>query len=172
MGAVFPHTDRLQALLDALPDLLLRHTHILRAEADVLVHDRTDDLIVRILKHHPGSLTDLPQLRLIPCILAVDVQCPFGRRQNRIDVLRKRRLAGAIMSENCNKISRLHVEIYIIDGSLAGFDLAFLIKFQIFKREPARLDYIHIKTSFTVSASICLRPALPQKSAASRQDVS
>ena len=75
-------------MLDTGPDLIGRNADIFRAEADVLLDYRSDDLVVGILEDHAGLLTDrklvLRQLR----VLAVDVDCSFSRDQQRVDVLR------------------------------------------------------------------------------------
>ena len=54
----FPHTNTLQGALHAGPDLLSRDADIFRTESDVLLDNRRDDLVVRILENHTGLLSD------------------------------------------------------------------------------------------------------------------
>ena len=51
--AVFFHADRLQGEGDALRDLLARQPHVLRAERDIVLHDRGNRLVIGILKDDP-----------------------------------------------------------------------------------------------------------------------
>ena len=115
MRTVFPHSDCLQTLFHTLPDFLRRHPHIFRSKPDILIHNRTYNLIVRILKYHAGALTNLPELRFILRIFSVYIQRAFCWQKNCIDVLCKRRFSRAIVPQNRNKIALLHIKIDLID---------------------------------------------------------
>ena len=62
------HSCLFQTVIHTLPDFVCRYSHILRTKAYILFHNRTNDLVVRILKNHPRFLADFPQLRLLGCV--------------------------------------------------------------------------------------------------------
>ena len=108
------HPDRFQTFIDTLPDLLRRQADILRAKADILLHDGRDDLIVRVLENHAGRLTDRQQILFRCRLLPVDPHRPFRRCQKRIEMLRQRGFPGAIVPQNSHKLARRNRQIHMI----------------------------------------------------------
>ena len=51
--------NRGKTFINPSAQLFLRNTHILRSEGHVFLYLRGNDLIIRILKDHAGSLPDL-----------------------------------------------------------------------------------------------------------------
>ena len=58
MFSKFVHSDRLKALLHALPYFFGGYAHIFRAKSHILLHNLPDNLIIRVLEHHAGFLAD------------------------------------------------------------------------------------------------------------------
>ena len=108
--AKFIHADCLQAFLHTLPDLFRRNTQVLGSKADILLHDLTNNLVVRVLEHHSGGLPDIPQILLLSCIHPIYPDCSLCWKQNSIHVLGQCRFPGAIMSQNGNELPLFNVQ--------------------------------------------------------------
>ena len=97
-------------MIHPLPDLIRPDAEILRAESDILLHNRRDNLVIRILKNHAGLLADLPEIRGIRGIHIVDPHRPPGGDKQRVDLSGERRFSAPVVSENGNKFALLHIE--------------------------------------------------------------
>ena len=64
---------------------------------------------------------------LICRIHAIHNNTALRRQQKRIKMLRQRRLAGTVMSQDRNKFARLHRKIYILYRWNLSLHIAFLI---------------------------------------------
>ena len=62
-----------QRAVHTLPDLLGRDADVLQAEGDVLLHHGGDNLVVRVLEHHPHLLADVVQPLLVGGVDAVHI---------------------------------------------------------------------------------------------------
>ena len=148
--AIFPHADTFETLFNSLPNLLGRYSHVFRSESDIFFDHRTDDLVVRILKYHPGRFTYLPDILFIPHIHTVHIQGTVCRCQNRIDLLGKRGLSGTIMPQNCHKIAFFHIQIHTVHGTDRLFDFPIFVILFIFKCQLRRLNDSHGPPYFPV----------------------
>ena len=142
------HADSLEGLIDALPDLLCRDSDIFRSESHVLLDDRGDDLIVRILKDHAGLLPDLPDVLLTLRIHPVDPHRSLCGDEQRIDVLREGRFSGSVVSEDRDDGALLHIDVDAVDGPDLLVVLVVLTVLYIIKSKLNGLDNSHILTPF------------------------
>ena len=140
--AVFVHPDDPQALLHALPDLLRGHAEVLRTETDVLLDHLADDLIIRILKDHPGFLPHIPEMALICRVHPVDLDGASGREEQRVDMLGERGLAGSVVPEDCDKFTGLHIEIDRVQRSRPTDDVSLVVLFQIVVDQLLRNNHV------------------------------
>ena len=129
----FPHADRPQGLLNPCPDILCGYPHVFRPESDVLLYHGGDDLIVGILEYHARALTDVPQTGFVPGIIPVHVESPLRWKEQSIQLPGKRRLAGAVVSQNGNKLSRFNLKIDPVQCSLGIVHFPILIEMLIEK---------------------------------------
>ena len=111
-----------QRTVHTLPDLLGRDADVLQAEGDVLLHHGGDNLVVRVLEHHPHLLADVVQPLLVGGVDAVHHR-PLAARgqQNGVEVLGKGALARAVVSEHRGHLTLMDVNTQIfkdVDGSL------------------------------------------------------
>ena len=97
------HPDRFQRVIDTLSDLGRCDTQILRPKSNIILDDRGNDLVVRILEDHAGGLTDVPEVFFILRIVAVDEDRSFCRQKQRVDQLCQRRFAGTVLSDDRDK---------------------------------------------------------------------
>ena len=144
MSAVFIHPHCLEAFLHPFPNLFCRHSHILRSEAHILLHHLSDDLVVRILEHHPRSLAYVPDLRFIQSVHPVHPDGSLGRIQDSVNVLGQRGLPGTVMSQDGDKISLPHVQTYLVYRRGNSFHVSFFIPSDIFKCDVLCLNDSHI----------------------------
>ena len=98
MMTVREHPYRTKAFFHALPDLIRRHADIFRSEADILLHDARNDLVVRILKYHTRSLTHRKCILFLCDIPAIHPERAFARQKERVNVFCKRGFAGTVVS--------------------------------------------------------------------------
>ena len=98
MVAVREHPYRTKAFLHALPDLIRRHADILRSEADILLHDARNDLVVRILEYHARGLTHRKCILFLCDVLAIHPERAFARQKERVNVFCKRGFTGTVES--------------------------------------------------------------------------
>ena len=80
-----------------------RQPQIFRSESHIFFDDRCHDLIIRILKHHTYMLPDLIQLFFVTGIDAGNPHFAAGGQQNGIHMFRQRRLAAAVVPQDCHK---------------------------------------------------------------------
>jgi hypothetical protein len=132
MLAIFIHSYRFQALFHPLPDLPGRHPHVFRSESHILFHYLSYDLVVRILKYHACSLTDIPDHGFVTGIHPVHPHGSFRRIQYGIDMLGKRRFSGTVMAKNREKFSRFHIQIHLIHSCGDPLHISFFIPPDIF----------------------------------------
>ena len=143
IGTERRHIHSRERLIDAPADLSGRHAEILRAERHIILDDRRDELIVRILEHHADLLPDAPDLRLLPRIDAVDAAHPLRRQQQRIEMLRERRLPRPIRAEHRDELPALDGERHIIQRPPLS-----LLSRMIHMREMFYFDKGHSHRSF------------------------
>ena len=80
IGTERRHIHSRERRIDTPADLGGRHAEILRAERHIILDDRRDELIVRILEHHADLLPDAPDLRLLLRIEPVDAARALRRQ--------------------------------------------------------------------------------------------
>ena len=107
----FIHADGLERRVDALADLLRRHAEVFRREGDVLLDDVGDDLVVRVLEHHADAAAHVEDARLIGGVDPVDEHLPLVREQDRVHVLGKRGLAGAVVPQHRHEAPLLDAQV-------------------------------------------------------------
>ena len=123
----FVHSDCLQAFLHALFNLLRRNTEVLRTECHIILDYGCNDLIVRVLKHHAGGFSDVKKPVIVRRIHSEHNDTSSGRQQKRVDMLCKRRLAGAVMTENRNELASLDIKAHVVNGTLFSDSVSVLV---------------------------------------------
>ena len=144
MFPVLIHAYGLQAFLHPLPDLLRRHTHILGAESHIFFHYLADNLIIRVLKNHSGSLADFPQILFFGRIFSIHPYRPLRRIKNRVQMLCQRRLTGTIMPKYRHEIALFHIQIHLVHCPGDPLHITFLIPPDIFKNQFLRFNNSHL----------------------------
>ena len=132
VGAVLIHAHRLQALFHPFPYLLCGNAQILRAKSHVLLHDLSDDLVVRVLEHHSRSLAYLPHPLLLPCVYTVHPHRALGGLQYGVQMFGQRGLSRAVVPYDSYEIPPVNPERYIVYRFHGAFHIAVLIPPQIF----------------------------------------
>ena len=144
--AVGYHSRRLKAFVHPLPDFLCRDSDVLRTESDILLHDASDDLVVRILEDHPGFLADLPDVFFLGSIHVIHPQRSFRRHQQTVDMFCQCGFSAAVMSEHRDKLPCLDVQVHIIDRPGRLRLRAFLFISEIIKAQLCSSYNSHILT--------------------------
>ena len=140
---VLDHTDLCQGFLHSRPDFIGRNAHVFRAESDILLDDRSDNLVIRILKDHTCLLPNFPELRLLGGVDPVDPHSPLGREEQSVHVLGECGFSGSVMSEDRDEISFFDVNRDIINCPHLLNVVLILTVFQIIKCKLDRLDNSH-----------------------------
>ena len=100
---IFIHSNRFQGIVHPFPNRFRRQPQIFRSERHIFLHDRCNDLVVRILKHHAHVLSDVVQLFFIAGVHAGDPHLAAGGQQNCVHMLCQRGLSAAIMPQDRHK---------------------------------------------------------------------
>ena len=111
LRAVFVHADGLERLVHALADLRRRHTHVLQRERHVLLDDRGDQLVVRVLEHHGHGLAHLVGVVLVPRVHHIDIAHAAGRQADGVEAARERTLARAVMPQHGDELAAFNREV-------------------------------------------------------------
>ena len=152
VGRVFAelvHSHRFQALLHPLPDLFRGYAHVFGSKTHILLHDLTDDLIVRILEHHARRLSDIPDFTFILRILAVHPDASLGGTQDGVHVLGKRGLSGTVVSQNRDKIALCNIYGHLVHRTVDSLHVSVLVPSDIFIYKLVCLNDTHILHSLS-----------------------
>ena len=118
MHAVFVHPDLLQRIIHTLTDLLAGHSQILRSKRHIVFHHIGDDLVIRILEHHPDGLPDRKELVLIGGIHTIDPHFPFRGCEDAVKMLGKGGFSRSVVPEDRHKAPLLDRKIDALQGIL------------------------------------------------------
>ena len=102
MGRVLPvfvHPHRLEGVVHPAADLLRRDAEVFGAEGHVLFHDGGDELIIRVLQHHPHRAADLILLLFVRGIDPPDQHGAARRQQHGIEMFGEGRFSAAVVPE-------------------------------------------------------------------------
>ena len=100
MIAKLIHANGFQRIVHAAAQLILRNAKIFRPEGDILLRDRCNDLVIRVLKYHPACAADLIQQRLVRRVHPGNKHTPARRKQDRVKMLEQRGFPGAVMTQD------------------------------------------------------------------------
>ena len=114
VGYILVHSHRAQRVVHPPPDFLRRHAQILRRERHVLFHHIGDNLIVRVLEHHPHPLAHGQQQFLIPGVHSLHIDRPAGGQQHRVERLGQCGFTGTVMAQNHHKTAPRNLQIYAV----------------------------------------------------------
>ena len=103
------HVDGFERTIHTCPDLVGRYADVLRAEADILLDDGCDDLVIRILEDHAGFL-------FILRIAATDEHGSLTRQVETVNQLCQGRLAGTVVAEHTHEAPGLDGQVDVIQG--------------------------------------------------------
>ena len=143
MAAVLVHAHGPQTLFHSFPDLLRGNAQVLRTESHVLLHQLADNLVIRVLEHHPRPLADGPDLFLLAGVYAVHPYRTPGGLQDGVHMLREGRLARAIVSNDGDKFSPPDSQRNIVHRSVDSLHIAVLVPSQIFIYQIFRFYNTH-----------------------------
>ena len=118
---VLAHADSPKRVVDAHADFLGRHAVVFKAESHILLHNRRDDLVIRILKDHARVLTDIENEVVVLRVHPADPNRAASRHIQRVEELGQRRFAAAVVAENRQKLALLHAHAHLIDRVLLRF---------------------------------------------------
>ena len=121
------HINGFERTIHTCPDLVGRYADVLRAEADILLDDGGDDLVIRILEDHAGFLSDIPDLLFILRIAATDEHGSLTRQVETVNQLRQGRLAGTVVAEHTHEAPGLDGQVDVIQGPGLLYDFIVLI---------------------------------------------
>ena len=139
----FIHSHCFQAFLYPLPDFLCGDSHIFRSESHILFHNLSDNLVVRVLEHHPGCLPDIPEPVFLSGVYAIHPDSSLRGIKNCIDMLRQCGLPGTIMSQNGNKIPLLNIHAHMVYRCGDSLHISFFVPPDIFKYNVLCLYNFH-----------------------------
>ena len=166
MLPVGDHSCFSQAVVHTFPDFIGRNTQIFRSETHIFLHHGGNYLVIRILKDHAGFLADFPERIIISGIHVVNVNGSLRRNQERIDMFGQCRLAASVMTENGNKLSALHFQVYVTnrmyDLRLFAFVLVILhiIVAQLFRMYDRHTFSLYCIISLSIQFQTSSRPSL------------
>ena len=143
MMPVRNHSNRFQTVFYTFPDFIGWYAQILRAKSNIFLHDRSDNLIVWILKNHARTLSYIPQLVRIFRVTSVYPHRSISWHKKRIYMFCKCGLSRTVMTKNCNKLPFFHIDIHLIDCPGLADNIAIFIPFVIFKYQLVCLYHIH-----------------------------
>ena len=133
------------------PERRFGDADILRPEAHVLLDDRGDDLIVRILKDHAGFLPDLPDIFLALRVHPVDPHRPLRGEEQRVHVLCEGRFSGSVVAEDRDDRALLHIDVDSVDCPDLLIVLLVFRVFYIIESKFYGLDNSHNMSPFCSS---------------------
>ena len=145
MGSIFTHTHRCQSFIHTFADFFWFHAHILGAESNVFFYHRCYQLVIGILEYHPRCLADFPNQFVIFCIHIIHPKGTACGLHKRVDMFRKGRFPGAVMSQHRHKITFVDFDVYVFQGRNLFFHCA-MIRFQnpyIFVSQIFGLHHFH-----------------------------
>ena len=98
--------DKAGGAADAGVDLVLGQAHVFGAEGDISVDRLFKQLILRVLEHQTDVEADLAgELHVLPDIAAFKQHAAGRRLQKAVHMLHQRRLAGAGMADEADKLT-------------------------------------------------------------------
>lgn len=110
------HIDLLQSLINAPAYLPRLDAEVFRGEGDVILDDVCDDLVIGVLKHHPNRSPDIDELVFIIGIHSVNEHRALRRREDGVQMLCKRALSGAVMTQDSDEASLFYLKIYAAEA--------------------------------------------------------
>ena len=108
---VFIHADRLERVVHALSDLRGRHAHVFERKRHVLLDDRGDQLVIRILEHHRHGLAHLIGVVFVARVHHIDIAHAAGRQADGVEAARERTLARAVVPQHGDELAAPHREV-------------------------------------------------------------
>ena len=117
---LFGHAHGRKRIVDAPHHLIVGDTQIFHTEGNVLADNGGNDLIVGVLEDHAGLLADIPQVILVRRVKATDRHLALRGQIESVEQLRHGGFARAIMAQNSQEFSLLHVQGDVGKGRLCG----------------------------------------------------
>ena len=122
------HAGKARGLAHARIDLLRGEFGVFRAEGDVLIHRLLKELVLGILKDEPDLKAHVARGGLAAVnVLPVEEHGARRRREQTVEVLDERALAGARVADDAHELSGGDGKVNIVDGDF-------------FKRCPGTVD--------------------------------
>ena len=92
MGSLFlepAHVHILQGFVHPAPYFLRCYSQVFRPESNIVLNNGRDQLVIRILEYHAGSLSHIPDVFVVTGIVSVYIDYPLRRQQQTVQVLRQ-----------------------------------------------------------------------------------
>ena len=131
VATVCLHMYGRERIINAVIDLLAGKPQVLRPKGNVLLHDRRDQLIVRVLEDHTCRLADVQKVSLVRRIHPRNDHLALCRQVERIDELGKGRFAAAVPPKDCDKFALCHLNVHAVQGEGIVAVLRHIGKFQL-----------------------------------------
>ena len=153
-----PHIHIFEGFIHPAADFGRLYAQIFRTKGHIIFYNSRNQLIIGILKNHAGSLSHIPDVFIVTCIIAVHIDYTLCGQKQAVQVFCQRRLTGAVFSDNCSKAAPFNIKAEFFDG----FERAAFIPSCIFKCQVLYgYDIIHlfpfVYILFFYSASVCTR---------------
>ena len=110
VGAVGAHAYDLQRTVHPFPDLCRGNAQVFRRKGYILLHHIGNNLVIRILKHHPNRSPHIQPLLIISGINSVDVDSSPARGENGVHMLSQGGFSTAVMAQYRHKTARLNLQ--------------------------------------------------------------
>ena len=107
--------DRLERIVHALADLRGRHAHVFERKRHVLLDDRGDQLVIRILEHHRHGLAHLVGVVFVARVHHIDIAHAAGRQADSVEAARERTLARAVVPQHGDKLAALDGQVHALE---------------------------------------------------------
>ena len=159
MLAVLVHIDLFQCVVDALADFRLRNSHVLRRERNVLLDNGSNELVIRILEYHAHRLADIKQLVLVGGIYARDRDLAGGRREYRVEVLRKRGFSAAVVTQHRKELPLRNGQGNVLQNRIAAYFLAVLVVADVIKAKVFDFYNVQVIHPLSQKCTIAVLPA-------------
>ena len=116
MFGINGHIDAAQGIADTGLDFIRRDAQVFRPKSHVFFDDGGDDLVIRILEDHAHVLAYLPDIVGVIGPHAADFTRAGRRRQEDIEMLGQRRLAGTVGPDDGDKFALADFQGNILQG--------------------------------------------------------
>ena len=102
------HAYALQSAAHFFRNILFRRAEVSQPKGDILLHQRGDELIVRVLKYHAAGPADLPQVGASLRVQPRHGQFSALHRDQRLQMAGKSGLAAAVAAQQGNQLPPLY----------------------------------------------------------------